>query len=77
MISCEANVDEVKPREKQVARPVVVVDDNVACEKQLNRIPANTKKATKWSQAFGQIGRWQEVKHVLSIQINVLQSLKI
>ena len=57
MNSCEANVDEVKPREKQVSRPVVVVDDDEVRERQLSRIPANTKKATKWSQ-----GVWTDLK---------------
>lgn len=55
--SCEANVDEVKPREKQVTRPVVVVDDDEVRERQLSRIPANTKKATKWS-----LGVWTDWK---------------
>ena len=53
--SCEANVDEVKPREKRVTRHVVVVDDDKVRERQLNRIPANTKKATKRS-----LGVWTD-----------------
>ena len=55
--SCEANVDEVKPREKQVTHPVVVVDDDEVRERQLNRIPAHTKTATMWS-----IGVWTDWK---------------
>lgn len=52
---CEANVDEVKPREKQVTRPVVMVDDDEVRERQLSIIPANTKKVTKWS-----LGVWTD-----------------